>query len=133
MRPADQLRNQSEVGNTIAFHNVIQTLNVGQGCNRATQEQLARDLDAEQLCSAQEDLLEAMKKQLCKADASRDGSCQSGGARHARDTIPNQAMQGSAMSIDEPDASFRPKQAGAGPSTSESEPTDQGDKSLYRV
>ena len=70
-RETDRLRNQLEVGNKIAFHNAIQSLNVGQGYKRATQEELVRDLEQEQLTTAQERLVEAMKKQLYNPEPSR--------------------------------------------------------------
>lgn len=103
----DQLRNQLEVANKISFHNAIQTLNVGQGYKRATQEELVRDLDAEILSTAQERLLEAMKKQLYQPEASRGRGAGTGAPQRPPPPIPPPSQ--------------RPREAGAGPSSSDSE------------
>lgn len=107
----DRLRNQLEVGNKIAFHNAIQTLNVGQGYKRATQEELVRDLDAEILSTAQERLLEAMKKQLHQPEPSRGR-----GSSSAQPPVPRTQQQ-------------RARAAGAGASTSDSE--EEPDRTVY--
>lgn len=114
-RETNRLRDQLEVGNRIAFHNAIQTLSVGQGYKRATQEELVRDLENQQLTTAQQRLLEAMDKQLHNAEPSR------GRGQQARRSEPPQERQSSP-----PAARGGSRQAGVGASSSEDAIEGQG-------